>query len=183
MIVIVIVGISAALLAPAMTRSMAINRVNRCQYDAARMFRAARANAIGTGRAHLVNVTNTPGDFRLDVYMGDSSSCARSQWSGANAIVDPLTTPVDHLYETEYTTPGHGVRLAFQAPVGGGARPQQICFEPQGDRYHRPGTVGVFTRGGATLTFTIVRLENGADSGDPERRIILPQYGTPRVHR
>lgn len=179
MIVVVIVGISAALVAPAMTRSMSIARANRCQYDAARMFRSARANAIGTGRAHLVNTTPTVGDYRLDVYMGDSSSCSRSNWA---AIVVPASTIVDHLWETEYTTSGHGVRLDYLPRVGL-APPRQICFEPQGERFERAGVVGVFTRNTSTLAFTIDRLENGSVAGDPQRRILLPQFGTPRVYR
>ncbi len=179
MIVIVIIGISAAMLAPAMTQSMAISRTNRCQYDAARLFRSARANAIGTGRAHLIHATTTAGDYRLEVYIGDSSSCQRSGWG---AIVVPATVPVDRMLETVYTAGNHGVRLGYGTPVGF-ARPLQVCFEPQGDRYERPGTVGVFTRGAGTLTFNIDRTDNGSIVGDPQRQIILPQFGTPRVQR
>jgi prepilin-type N-terminal cleavage/methylation domain-containing protein len=179
MIVVCIIGISAALVAPAMMRTMGIARANRCQYDAARMFRSARANAIGTGRAHLVHATTTAGDYHLEVYVGDSSSCARSSWG---AIVVPASNVSDSLWEQSYTAGGHGVRMEFAARAGL-ARPQQVCFEPQGERFERAGTTGVFTRGAATLTFTIDRLENGAVAGDPQRRIILPQFGTPRVYR
>ncbi|MFO0715042.1 MAG: hypothetical protein U0353_34710 [Sandaracinus sp.] len=179
MIVVVIVGISAALVAPAMMRAMAINRTNRCQYDAARMFRSARASAIGTGRAHLVHMTPTSGDVRLDVYIGDSSSCARSGWT---QIVGGAMAPVDRLWETDYTAGGHGVGLTFRN-VGGGPAPQQVCFEPQGDRLTRTGTTGQFTRAATTVLFVITRLENGSNTGDPERQILLPQFGTPRVLR
>ncbi|MBN8616431.1 MAG: type II secretion system protein [Deltaproteobacteria bacterium] len=179
MIVVVIIGISAALLAPAMSRSMSINRTNRCQYDAARLFRAARANAIGTGRAHLVHSVTTVGDYRLETYIGDSSSCARSGWA---AIIVPATTPVDEVRETTYTTSSDGVRLGYQAAAGFAA-PRQVCFEPQGDRYERPGVSGAFTLGPNTLVFTIDRLEAGALAGDPQRSILMPQFGTARVFR
>lgn len=178
MIVIVIIGISAAMVAPAMMRAMAINRVNRCQYDAARMFRAARANAIGTGRAHLVNLLVVGGNTHLEVHVGDSTSCARSAWG-------PIlggALPVDRLWEDDYTIPGHGVDLAFLPPAAGGPTPNQVCFEPQGERFERAG-FGAWAPSRATLVFTIDRLENGSIVGDPQRQIIIPQFGTPRVLR
>ena len=179
MIVVVIIGISAALLAPAMSRSMSINRTNRCQYDVARLFRAARANAIGTGRAHLVHANVAASDYRLETYVGDSSSCARSNWA-LNA--GPAAVPVDEVRETTYTTSSDGVRLGYQARLGFAA-PRQVCFEPQGDRYERPGETGAFTLGPNTLLFTIDRLEAGSLAGDPQRSVLLPQFGTARVFR
>ncbi len=176
--VVVIVGVSAAMVAPAMMRTMGISRANRCLYDAARMFRTARSNAIGTGRAHLVTFGNTPGDAQVNVYVGDSSSCARSQWAA-------ITTadPTDRVWEANYTTGGHGVGFALRPAAGGGVAPDQVCFEPQGDRYQRTGGAGAWTRGNGTLVFSIDRLENGASAGDPLRQIVLPQFGTPRVVR
>lgn len=180
MIVVILVGISAAMIAPAMTRAMAINRTNRCQYDAARLFRSARASAIGTGRAHLVNRTGAAGGVALEVFIGDSSSCARSRW---DAIVVPGNPPVDGFYEETYTASGHGVLVRYLTPASGAAIPTQVCFDPQGERHQRASVGGPFVRARETLTFAIDRLENGAPAGDPQRAILLPQFGTPRVLR
>ncbi len=181
MIVVTIIGISAAMIAPGIARSMAINRVNRCQYDAARMFRGVRASAIGTGRAYLVRRTGAAGDMRFDVYLGDSSSCARSRW---DLIVVPGNFPVDHLYEADYATGGHSAQIRYAPSATGGratATPTDVCFDPHGERYQRAGTAGAFARGDDTLVMIIDRLENGALAGDPERRVLLPRLGAPRV--
>jgi type II secretory pathway pseudopilin PulG len=181
MIVVVIVGITAALAAPAVMRTMGISRANRCQYDAARMFRAARTNAIGTGRAHLVHLSPTAGDVTLSVFIGDSSSCARSTWAGPSGIVS-TAQPVDFIAERNYTQQPHGVLIRY-LPTPGFAVPQQVCFEPQGERWQRAGTGGNFTRGTATLIFAIDRLEGGSIAGDPQRQVVMPQFGAARVLR
>jgi prepilin-type N-terminal cleavage/methylation domain-containing protein len=179
MIVVVIVGVTTALVAPAVMRTMGISRANRCQYDAARMFRAARTNAIGTGRAHLVDFAPGVGGVELNVYLGDSSSCLRSSWGEIVGV----SAPVDGIREADFTRDPHGVRLAFLPGPGGAPAPRQVCFEPQGERWQRPGTVGLFTRGVATLIFAMDRLEGGSIAGDPQRQVIMPQFGAARVLR
>lgn len=178
MIVVVIVGVTAALVAPGVMRTMGIARANRCQYDAARMFRAARTNAIGTGRAHLVELVPTAGNVQLNVYIGDSSSCSRSTWGG----IIGTAAPVDGIAEINYTQNPHGVLIRY-LPGPGGTVPRQVCFEPQGERWQRLGTTGPFTRGVGTLIFAIDRLEGGSMAGDPQRQVVMPQYGTARVLR
>jgi prepilin-type N-terminal cleavage/methylation domain-containing protein len=184
MIVVVIVGVTAALVAPAVMRTMGIARANRAQYDAARMFRAARTNAIGTGRAHLVELVPTAGNVQLNVYIGDSSSCSRSCWTGGacGAAIVGAAAPVDGIAESNYTRDPHGVLMRY-LPGPGGTVPRQVCFEPQGERWQRAGTTGPFTRGTATLIFAIDRLEGGGMAGDPQRQVVMPQYGTARVLR
>lgn len=179
MVVVTIIGISAAMVAPGAMRTMAINRVNRCQYDAARMFRNVRSMAIGDGRAYLVRTTTSGADTRFDAYVGDSSSCARSRW---DLIVVAGNAPVDHLASSEYTTGGHGVQLRYLAGAGATA-PTDVCFDPRGERFERAGTAGAFARGTSTLSLALDRLENGANAGDPQRRVLLPRMSAPRVWR
>lgn len=178
MIVVVLVGISAAMVAPSVMRTMASSRAGRCQYDVARLLRTARANAIATGRAQLVDFVDPGGGLlRTNLYRGDSSSCARSDWT---AIVG-VDAPTDAVWAEDYSLAGHSVVMAVTA-VGAGA-PRQLCFEPDGDRLDRTGTTGVFTRNAGLVTVAFDRVEPGGLSGDPQRRIIVPQFGAPRITR
>ena len=178
MIVVVIVGITAALVAPAVMRTMGIARANRCQYDAARLFRAARTNAIGTGRAHLVQLVPVAGSVELRTYIGDSSSCSRSSWGG----IVGTDAPIDYIAQVNYTANPHGVLMRY-LPGAGGVVPANICFDPQGERWHQSGAGSPFTRGPATLIFAIDRLEGGSMAGDPQRQVIKPHFGAARVLR
>jgi Tfp pilus assembly protein FimT len=178
MIVVVLVGISATMVAPSIMRAMASSRTGRCQYDVARLLRTARANAIATGRAQLVDFEDPGGGLlRTNLYRGDSSSCARSNW-GAIVGVDQ---PTDSVWASDYSLAGHRVLIAVTA--AGAAAPRQICFEPDGDRLDRTGTAGVFTRNAGLVTVAFDRIEPDGLSSDPQRRIIVPQFGAPRITR
>jgi len=177
MIVVVLVGISAAMVAPALMRAMSISRATRCHNDLARLFRSARASAIGTGRAHLVDINPIGTDIQVSTYIGDSTSCQRSTWGG---IVGAMV-PVDSVWQSNYSPDvANGVRItvtAIGAPV-----PRQICFEPDGDRFLRPAPVGVFGRTAGVATVLVDRLEAGTPV-DVQRQIVIPQFGTPRTVR
>ncbi len=177
MIVVVLVGISAAMVAPSLMETMGISRTNRCQYDVARLLRRARADAIGTGRAHVVDF-QTPGPaMEIEVYAGDSSSCQRSGWP---LIVD-IDAPRDVVFAGDYTAGGHGVRITLASPAG---VPMQICFEPDGDRFERGDRVSVFQRLPGVITVNLDRtVPDDVLAGDVQRQIVVPQFGTPRVVR
>lgn len=172
MIVVVIVGISATMVAPGLMRGMALSRVNRYQYDVARILRRARTDAIGTGRAHLLVMTAAGPDATLALYRGDSSSCARSRWG----LITAGDAPVDLVRTDEYSSAGHQVRLGLSA----GTMPE-ICFEPDGDRLGRDG--GAFELSAADYVYTINRDEPDALSVDPERYIVIGAFAAPRVVR
>lgn len=176
MIVVLLVGISAAMMAPAIMNTMAISRASRCQYDFARMLRRARSEAIGTGRAQLIDIVSAAGDVQMNVYIGDSSSCTRSLWGAIVGVMNP----VDRVWQSDYDAAGNGV---FVAVLGPGAAPRQICFEPDGDRFDRPSTAGVFTRSPGILTVTLDRHVQGTTGVDVQRQIVIPQFGAPRVVR
>ncbi|GAB4204169.1 MAG: hypothetical protein OHK0013_18890 [Sandaracinaceae bacterium] len=177
MLVVVLVGISAAMVAPSIMRTMASSRTGRCQYDVARLLRTARGNAIASGRAQLVDFDPGTGAMRVNLYRGDSSSCARSAWGGIVGV----DQPIDSVWAEDYSIGGHSVLVAVTA-AGAGA-PRQICFEPDGDRLDRPNTTGPFVRNAGLVTVAFDRIEPDGLSSDPQRRIIVPQFGAPRITR
>jgi len=176
MIVVVLVGVSAAMIAPALMRTMAISRASRCQYDVARLFRRARGEAIGTGRGDPGNLTGPAEDVQMDLYVGDSSSCSRAGWPG---IVNVML-PRDRVWQSDYDAAGNGVFITF---TGVGGAPRQICFEPDGDRFYRFTPAGVFLRDASIVTINLNRHEQGAAGADVVRQIVIPQFSVPRVVR
>lgn len=177
MLVVVLVGISAAMIAPAIQRTMAINRASRCQYDFARLLRRARGEAIGTGRAHLIDINSIATDVHMNVYLGDSSSCQRSSWLGIVGV----SAPVDGVAQSTYDAGGDGVFV--RVTMAGGPAPRQICYEPDGERFDRSAAAGVFQRTQAIITVTLDRHEQGVGGIDVLRQIVIPQFGVPRVVR
>jgi type II secretory pathway pseudopilin PulG len=177
MIVIVIVGISAAMVAPSVMTSMSSGRTSRCQYDSARLLRSARSEAIATGRAHLVDFDNGSGRMILGLFRGDSSSCARATWAGIVGV----DAPIDFVRAVDYSLGGHSVVITVT--TAGAAAPQQVCFEPDGDRFERPNRTGVFVRQPGLTTVAFDRVTPTGVSGDVQRRIVIPQFGAPRVTR
>lgn len=173
MIVVILVGISAAVVGPTLMGTMSINRTNRCMQDIARLMRRARADAIGTGRAHLVDMPATGTERTFSVYRGDSSSCTRSAWGG----IVGTDTPVDVVGTAEYAGGSFGVMTQITGP---GGAPTRVCFEPDGDRF--TGTTSL-TVDAAELIITVLRTQSGANVGDPRRAILIPQFAAPRVFR
>ena len=172
MVVVLLIGISASMVAPGLMRSMAIGRTNRFQYDVARVLRRTRSDAIGTGRAHLL-VLGTAGPYTtLSLYRGDSSSCVRSQWG----VILAGDAPVDVVSTGSYNAGGHSVQIARSAVT-----PTQICFEPDGDRVGRNGAA--FVLGNGDYVYTISRNEPDAANVDPPRNIVISAFATPRVAR
>ena len=172
MIVVVIVGISASMIAPGLMRTMSINRVNRFQYDVARVLRRSRSDAIGTGRAHLLVMADGGGGTGLALFRGDSSSCVRSRWD----LIVVGDAPIDLVTTLQYAGGGHSVTIG-RVP----GTPSQICFEPDGDRFGRDG--GAFATTAADYVYTIRRNEPDAANVDPERYIVIGSFAPPRVIR
>lgn len=177
MLVVVLIGISAAMVAPSLMSTMAVSRTSRCQYDTARLLRSARSEAIATGRAHLVNFDNGTGRMQVGLFRGDSSSCSRATWGGIVGV----DAPIDAVRALDYSLAGHSVVITVTT-AGAGA-PRQLCFEPDGDRFERTSPTGVFVRNPGLTTVAFDRTTPAGVTGDVQRRIVIPQFGAPRVTR
>ncbi|MCX7808665.1 MAG: hypothetical protein N2515_08655, partial [Deltaproteobacteria bacterium] len=156
----------------------AIGRTNRCLHDIARLFRYARTNAIASGRAHLVVWQDADGG-RFATFAGDSSSCARSWWEMIVAKDQPIdVVPLDE-YETR--SQGHGIEVSWRILGGLALAPagalQATCFEPDGRRFDRFTGNGAFVPTQGAVVVEVVRMENGANAGDPLRRVMIPEFG------
>ena len=79
MVVVAIIGITAAIAAPTIGRAIAASRADRATHDIIRIGRRARSEAIAFGRAYLMRMTTT-GTGGVQLWRGRSSLC-RQDWT------------------------------------------------------------------------------------------------------
>lgn len=183
LVVIAIIGIGAALAAPALSIAMADRRASEATHRLVRIGARARSEAMAYGRAHLLRYAQGEGDGVVDVWRGVSNLCVMNNWSAiaAGECKDSLRC-LEALDMRSYDQGTHRVRM--RAPEGVTA----LCFQPDGE-------VLVSNDGGATftppapgaptadgVTFTFDRLENGAPAG-VQRAVVFPFGATPRIVR
>ena len=193
MIVIVIIGVSAALAVPSMVGANAERRTNKATVDFVRLARRARSDAAGYGRAHLLRYRSANrGQLRL--YRGLNNGCNTNDWTtiiaGAGACGRSGTLCIDQLRaaDSRYTTGSTTIEIAstFYDAV-------DLCYEPTGVlRYRRDAetATGRFTDRNAgagtdlhgAFVFEIARLEDGGRVSVP-RQVVVPLGGDPRITR
>lgn len=181
MIVVAIIGITAALAAPAMIRAAAISRADRANHDVLRIARHARSQAMAFGRAYLLHV-DTSGAGRVELWQGTTSACRLENWANIRVAGNcaPPGAPdgncLDYVDSASYTTTLHSVSIS-----SGGV---DLCFQPNGDLL----TIGSSGGGAFALPvngfvqITTQRLESGAPV-DPPRGAIIPIGAAPRALR
>lgn len=181
MIVVAIIGITAALAAPGIVRAMAISRADRANHDVLRIVRYARSQALAFGRSYLIHYDNGT-DGRLELWQGTTSACRLENWttiqSSGNCVSPgaPSGNCLDYVDTATYASGFHHVTVN----TGG----VDLCFQPNGDLLTRgSGSTGAFTLPAAGFAqITTERLE-GTLSVDPPRGAIIPIGGAPRALR
>jgi prepilin-type N-terminal cleavage/methylation domain-containing protein len=150
MIVIVMIGILAALGVPAISAQMRDRRTNQAAHEVALLYRQARAVAMGRGTAVLVSYDAAPvdpqGRMRVRVLEarnpGDGgknclgvpmTSCNDNNWNAANSLlVGSFDLSLASVYDN--------VKLTF---VNGASDTEgDLCFSPLGRPYWRNVHVG-----------------------------------------
>jgi len=175
MVVVVIIGILAAIAAPQITERLRERRSAQAAQEIAILFRNARMLAMGQGFAVLVHYTSTTGfEVRQAVPAGGTgtctlllpASCANTVWTSSAAY--RTVTQFDPTQRSEY----EGVTDSVTAPGGSSATFYEMCFTPRGRTFSRTaagapltpltGVAGVaVSRGGTSLTRNVLLLPNG----------------------
>lgn len=188
LVVVAIIGVTAALAAPALSDSMANRRTTEATHALVRVGARARSEAMAYGRAHVLvfsqTSTGSPAtNGSVQLWRGRSNLCNANPWEAITA--GACSTSASCLETLDMGSYNHGtnqVRLRMT-----GATAAWLCFQPDGevlissgatDRF-MPSMTGV-TGDGAT--FTLQRLVNGADDGST-RQVVFPFGGTPRIAR
>ncbi len=196
MVVIAIIGIGAALAAPAISTAMAERRASQASLDVVRLARRARSETMAFGRASLLRFNNfgsagSQGSLRM--FRGRTPSCRTSNWDAAVGGIPPIISGfcpassmcVDlvDLSDTKYDTGTHTVEL--RAP---GTSNHDICYEPNGAMMFRYAGGAWLDNNAATadnaggIRMHVQRKVSGVVEGS-DRWIVFPWGGTPRILR
>ena len=189
MIVVAIIGITAAIAAPTIGRALASSRADRATHDIVRIGRRARGEAVAYGRAYLMRVT-TAGGGGVQLWRGGTSLCLQN-WvaiTGAGNCIGPGAPSgncVDYMQADMYVGPGWTLQIGqIQSPTTPTASAlMETCFTPSGEMFQRPnGTAGAFSVPPTGLVTYSVALSS-ADGADPLRGAVFPSAAAPRVMR
>ncbi len=173
MVVVVIIGILAAIALPQVTERMRERRASQAAQTVALLYRNARLRALGRGFAVLVTYTAGSGfEVRETKPAGGVANCTprlpltctNTQWGTATAW-----NLVDKFNPEEF---GSLTAVVTDSTTGQLATTLDMCFSPRGRTYAR--TLGAdallpmtdmvnigFTRGGSSLTRNVSILPNG----------------------
>lgn len=187
MIVVVIIGVTAALAIPTVNTALADARAQRAALDLIRVFRQARADAMSYGRAMMVdfNQLGSTGGVRsrIRLFRGRVSTCNSNDWPAIAAIDcgNPGSSCVARVDMQDFR--GGGWDTGMVSTAGAIAR---WCFQANGAMAVQPGATGRYNynavvQGGWQFTF---RRYNS--SGSPEgviRRVLLAQGGEASLQR
>ena len=188
LVVVAIIGISAALAAPALSDAMANRRTSEASHALVRVGARARSEAMAYGRAHVLvfsqTSTGSPAtNGSVQLWRGRSNLCNANAWP--TIMAGACSTSASCLETLDMGRYNHGtnqVRMTLAGATGA-----WLCFQPDGEVLIASGAGERFmpSMGGVTgdgATFTLQRLVNGADDGST-RQVVFPFGGTPRIAR
>ena len=204
MVVVIIIGIVAALAVP----TMGAARLDRHAYDDAgsimQLLRSARTHAVARGGAVLVtlnaNGSTDRGTFMMYEAVGTNpgvmnglarapiSSCKTPmKWAPLNPAQNPSVVLVDglNLNGAIESTAGIETQLVVYNPGGGATTVTQgfICFTPLGRSYFTNGILPTFDGLQPMVTpleFRVQRMSGGVPVGTI-RSVVMPPNGMARV--
>lgn len=200
MVVVALVGVAATLAAPSLSASIKRSQHSRVSHRLTSMFRIARNEAVGYGRAYLVRV-NRRGNNNfgaMEIYRGVNGSCDMNDWQ---QIMDrgcqgnPMCVDWYNPYQFGMVQGDGRNRIAFYPEPG--AHVADICFQPNGEMRgrrdsdatnHRRFSKNFVRNGGFELRMyqmidgRWLRTTNGYGSTDYVlRRIMIPSRGQARL--
>jgi len=203
MVVVAIIGVMAAAIAPGLSLLVADNRQSGSAMDLVRFSRRARALSLSTGVAHLMRFQEArSGNLgRIELFAGMTSKCQQTPWAVAFAAAagSPLAA-VDVYDMAFYNRSGAAAPTDLDAnrqvillraalsPPAAAPIPQanaQICYQPNGETYFLASANAAdagtpLGRQALPLMFTISRTYNAAPQGIA-RQIMFPVGGNARM--
>ncbi|HET7543010.1 MAG TPA: type II secretion system protein [Polyangiaceae bacterium] len=143
MVVVVIIGLLAAIAVPQMATRMRERRTNQAAQQIALLYRNARLRAMGRGFAVLVNYNGTSGEFRVletlpagglaDCTPRLPPTCVSTNWALATEVRE-----VERFNPSPTAGVYSGITVAVTAqPSGQNAPTLDLCFTPRGRTFSR----------------------------------------------
>jgi prepilin-type N-terminal cleavage/methylation domain-containing protein len=185
MVVVVIIGILAAIAMPQIASRMRERRATQAAQQIALLYRNARLRAMGRGFAVLVNYNSGTGQFRVletlpaggltDCIPRLPPSCTNTNWA-----VPAATRVVETFNPTASSGPTgiySGVKVTVtERPSGSAASNLDLCFTPRGRTFSR------MVSGNALAPMTgVIDITVGRDAPSLQRHVNVLPNGMARV--
>jgi len=177
MVVVIIIGVLAALGIPSIATQLRDRRTNQAAHEVALLYRQARSLAMGRGAAVLVRFDGSA-NGRVEVREAmNGDSCSAGNWDAAsprNRLVASFDVNASGPYEK--------VKLAFfQADGTSAGSAVDVCFSPLGRPYRRVAFNGAFT---TMVDVPYLQVNRVDASNQPEgitRTVLVLPNGTSRL--
>jgi len=160
MVVVVIVGVVAALAAPQIGSALANRRTNELALEVVRIVRAGRSASVGQGRAYLMQVD--PVAEEITLYRGSTNRCTpRASW----ATITAPGCEGNPRCAAYVAAPVVGTST-YDYQVDGGNQRIDVCFEPSGiTRWSSGGSNFADTHPNGGVQLNVRRVAGGATAG------------------
>jgi type IV fimbrial biogenesis protein FimT len=182
MVVVVAIGVLAAIALPSFRNQLRDRRVNQAAHQISLLYRQARTRALGRGSSVLVRFLPT-GQGTVEVHeavgatgfagsagctLAAAGNCTTTNWftAGQDKLVDSFDPSISTAYSTV------GIALG-----GVGATQADVCYTPTGRSLVRYTTTGAFAPLTAVPTLTVAR----SDGLGLTRTVLLLPNGAARL--
>lgn len=163
MIVVVIIGILAAIAVPQIAARMKERRANQVAQNVALLYRSARLRAMGRGIAVLVSYNGGTGIFRVleatppagltNCTPNLPPTCLNTNWAGTNTRV------VDTFNPAAMVAQGFSVAVVTK-PANTTATMIEMCYSPRGRTFSRTLAADALTPMNGIVDIAISRAAN-----------------------
>lgn len=187
MVVIITIGVMAALGIPSIARQLRDRRTNQAAHEVSLLYRHARSLAMGRGSAVLVRFDGSS-NGRLEVREAQdvnpshcvslpATSCSAADWNAAsknNRLISAFDVTASRTYD--------GVQLKyFQADGTSAGNAVEVCFSPLGRPYRRYAFTGAFVPMNEVPYLQVNRLDSFGVAEGMTRTVLVVPNGTSRL--
>ena len=189
MVVVILIGVLAALGVPSIASVMRDRRTNQAAHEVALLYRQARSMAMGRGAAVLVHFDGAangklevresldPTDVTGRCMSLPATSCSAAKWDAASPY-NRLVSSFDVNNSGRYSN----VKLAFFQADGTSAGSQvDVCFSPLGRPYRRYSFTGAFLPMNEVPYLEVNRVDASNKPEGMTRTVLVLPNGTSRL--
>ena len=189
MVVVILIGVLAALGVPSIASVMRDRRTNQAAHEVALLYRQARSMAMGRGAAVLVHFDGAangrleiresldPTDATGHCLSLPATSCSAAKWDAASPY-NRLVSSFDVNNSGRYSN----VKLAFFQADGTSAGSQvDVCFSPLGRPYRRYSFTGTFLPMNEVPYLEVNRVDASNKPEGMTRTVLVLPNGTSRL--
>lgn len=187
MVVVILIGVLAALGVPSIATQLRDRRTNQAAHEVALLYRQARSLAMGRGAAVLVRFDGSA-NGRIEVRESmdpdpghclslPAASCSAANWNAAS----PLNRLVSS-FDVNNNGPYANVRMKFlQADGAAAGNAVEICFSPLGRAFRRFSFTGAFAPMTEVPYLEVNRVDAANNPEGITRTVLVLPNGTSRL--